>query len=458
MATTLAHLRNAIPQCIRWNRPTKLRSLCAVTISVHYTEELEHALPNRNHFDRWIIVTAPDDLRTQNFCKKHGLECIISMRLKEGGTFNKGKAINDGIAELRNADWILLIDSDIILPEDFRDVLHAQLLDRKALYSLQRVLCSNAAALQKYRTNPSIAIREVSLLALWSTHAAYDPSICDDLLRASVPFIGYFQLFHASTGLRYPEQYPTAGDSDLEFMEYFPSTRRRLLPLECAHLGMPFKYHEGRKEESPVRFLAIGACNGLIEWRGIGCPNTTDGDTIYRRVRDDGWQGVLVEPNPVMFQELRRTYDGIEGIMLEHTAVAEKSGTRDFFVCHGNPLISSFSLDHIRKHDAWCKEHWMSTVERISVRCMTVEEILEKHHMRNIDVLHVDAEGYDGTILQSIDWGKIRPASVYYEHLHLHAEERDACTRMLSNKGYTVIDANPWNTLAQLPGCALRHC
>jgi hypothetical protein len=130
---------------------------------------------------------------------------------------------------------------------------------------------------------------------------------------------------------------------------------------------------------------------------------------------------------------------------------------KEFFVCHANPLISSFSLDHIRKHDEQFQTLWAKSVEKIQVPCMTVEELLQKHDMDYADVLHVDAEGYDGAILRSIDWSRLRPQSVYFEHMHLSQEEREACVHMLQSHGYSVIDANPWNTLAQLPGCVLHH-
>jgi FkbM family methyltransferase len=454
---TLTCVRSVVRRFFHPQSPARLRSLCAVTISVHYTEELRHTLENRKHFDRWIIVTAPEDLRTQEFCKRNGLECIVSERLREGGGFNKGKAINDGIAALHTDDWVLLLDSDIVLPEDFRSQLSTRTLDRRKLYSIPRVLCSNSAALRNYQRNPEQPIREVSLLALWPVHAAYDPSIRDDLLRANVPFIGYFQMFHASTGHTYPEHYPTAGDSDLAFMEHFSSAHREVLPMECAHVGLPFRHHGGRAPCRPVRFLAIGACNGLIEWRGVGLPRTTDGDTMYRHVVEDGWRGILVEPNPVMFRELQKTYEGVDGVILEQAAIAESSGMRDFYVCHGNPLISSFDLGHIRKHDGWCNERWEQSTQRITVPCMTVEEVLRKHDMAEIDVLHIDAEGHDARILQSVNLSKTRPTSIYFEHLHMTEQERNLCVELLAKHGYTVTDANPWNTLAQLPGCTLWH-
>lgn len=133
----------------------------AVTVCLNYSHILEQCISNKNHFDKWIIVTSEDDILTQNMCKKYNLECVISKRIHESGEYifthprlktqhglkpakaffekaplAKGKAINDGLEKCNISDWIVHIDADILLPENFREHIKNEILDKNSLYGL----------------------------------------------------------------------------------------------------------------------------------------------------------------------------------------------------------------------------------------------------------------------------------------------------------------------------------
>jgi FkbM family methyltransferase len=172
---------------------------------------------------------------------------------------------------------------------------------------------------------------------------------------------------------------------------------------------------------------------------------------------------VLVEPVASYFEQLRATYAGLTTVRLENVAIAESDGDRDLFrlgvspTDHGQPewLAQLGSLRQDRMTELWNRYeqalfdregrtddlrgfwHAHRTVER--VRCMTIHQLLERHGISQLDLLQIDAEGYDYSILKTIDFGRIRPRFVNYERVLLHDDE-PACRAMMTAAGYALFD------------------
>jgi hypothetical protein len=152
-----------------------------ITICVDYADYLEHTLPYiKNHFDKFVVVTTEKDLATQKVCDDNGIEFVITNRLYEDDAkFNKGKGLNDGFKKLSKSDWIVVLDSDIILKSDFRDKINSELhlLNKEVLYGTKRM---------KFRYYEDyIKWKETGETKMWEG----DPVICS----------GFFQLFNANS-------------------------------------------------------------------------------------------------------------------------------------------------------------------------------------------------------------------------------------------------------------------
>ncbi len=212
-------------------RGTFLRRLEGVVVCVRYGDYLSWSLPeNIRLFDRLTVVTAPDDTLSQSIAERYGATVVTSERFRDGGAvFNKGRMLNDGLKALRLDDWLLVFDSDILLPKTLRMHLQNRQLRPDSLYYSIRL---NAPETDTEN---------------WLTSFESDPG-----LRASLSFDrpganrmpwGYFQLFHAPscppshTGEPlYSEQFPNAGDVDYEFQARWPAERKILLPEAVIHL------------------------------------------------------------------------------------------------------------------------------------------------------------------------------------------------------------------------------
>lgn len=135
-------------------RAARIKTLSAVTVCVDYSQYLEITAENRSQFDRWIVVTTREDRETQEVCRKHDLDVVLTERLHQNGDpFNKGKAINDGLDALAKSDWIVLLDADILLPDNFREAVERNDLRADHIYTCKyRGLCRDLAAAGRLKT------------------------------------------------------------------------------------------------------------------------------------------------------------------------------------------------------------------------------------------------------------------------------------------------------------------
>lgn len=199
----------------------------AVTVSIDFGDYLSETLPrNRQFFDRFVIVTSFDDLRSRELAAEYDCDLFLTKRHLDEGKFNKGKAINDGLELCRGQNWICHLDADIVLPDNLRDLLWPSILEKKlgsrnerTVFGIHRMMCNTKDDWRYYLDTGSTDRFELE---------------ADRKDQIHLP-VGFFQLWHSSKKAKYPENHITAGSSDLEFSRQF--SIRRHLPIICTHLS-----------------------------------------------------------------------------------------------------------------------------------------------------------------------------------------------------------------------------
>jgi FkbM family methyltransferase len=170
---------------------------------------------------------------------------------------------------------------------------------------------------------------------------------------------------------------------------------------------------------------------------------------------------VFVEPVKEYFDCLREAYAGLPCVHFDNVAIAETRGHRDFYrlaadpVAHGYPSwlsgLGSLRADRMtRLWEGYEKEHGKEAYDDIRrfymkrrvvepASCITFQDLVDRHGISDIDLLQIDAEGYDYRILQTVDFERIRPSFVNYERVLLQDEE-PACRQMMTRAGYALAD------------------
>lgn len=206
-----------------------MKTIEAVVICYNYSDFLEVTLPhNLNCVDRLVVVTHPSDKHTQRLCDKYSVDCIkTEVFHDDNDRFNKGRAINLGLQNLRHDGWLLHIDADILLPPRFHHALHMAKLDKTKLYGCDRLNSKSYENWERYKhkTVPQHAWRfmvnpqEEFPLGSRLVHLEY--GYCP---------IGYFQLWSSSVRRQYPIVCGSAEHSDVLFAVQWPRQDRILLP------------------------------------------------------------------------------------------------------------------------------------------------------------------------------------------------------------------------------------
>lgn len=88
-------------------------------------------------------------------------------------------------------------------------------------------------------------------------------------------------------------------------------------------------------------------------------------------------------------------------------------------------------------------------IEETYIETKTLDGIIDEAGIRP-DVLVIDTEGYDAKILASLDLSAHPPSIIYYEVVHLDAEEAAGAIRLLKGAAYIVL-SNSFNAVAVRP-------
>jgi hypothetical protein len=189
--------------------------IIAVTVSVNYSDILEHMIiQNIQFLKKWFIVTAPEDKKTIDLLEnyKHKITVLIYDGFYiNNHKFNKGGAIKcaqDYIDLHFKDENILILDSDIYLPDDFTKQL-PPIVEPHTLYGVSE------------------------RIDYW-TLDDFNKCIKPHVYSCAKFFVGFFQLYKQNAKYKY-EECEDCGGCDNIFRELF--NKKQLLEISVKHLG-----------------------------------------------------------------------------------------------------------------------------------------------------------------------------------------------------------------------------
>lgn len=222
----------------------------------------------------------------------------------------------------------------------------------------------------------------------------------------------------------------------------FRKIRRRLFPIRdiTAHLEAVLKTHSG------VFFVQVGSNDGK------------HGDPLHPLItRQKGWRGIFIEPVPYAFEGLRNNYRNEARFIFENVAISSKREKRPFYYVSKEAInelgeelplwydqLGSFDKDHIGKHLEGRLEPYK---KRVDIDCVPLRDLFDKHELQQVDLLHIDTEGFDYEVLKQFDFDQYRPLAILYENKHLSNADAASAEMMLLDAGYKIY-TYPSDTLA----------
>jgi FkbM family methyltransferase len=178
----------------------------------------------------------------------------------------------------------------------------------------------------------------------------------------------------------------------------------------------------------------------------VGSNDAAHDDPIADFVLGCGWQGLMIEPVPYVYERLCRRHRFNPRLRFANLAIGAQETQRSFYCLE--PLadppspyydqLGSFSRAHIEKHERFIpgiSRH----IREIEVLVRPLTAVLRDHALTHIELLHVDAEGADDEVLRSLDFGYCTPDLLLFEHGHLTRAGYEDCWRWLSARGYRLL-------------------
>jgi hypothetical protein len=104
--------------------------------------------------------------------------------------------------------------------------------------------------------------------------------------------------------------------------------------------------------------------------------------------------------------------------------------------------VASFFREHIERHGK--KPH---EIERITVPCRSLSSLVAELGLTKIDLLQIDAEGFDAAVVRMALKMPVRPDCINFEHMHLCRADRQPLFDLLKTNGY-LLGYDAWNILA----------
>ncbi len=154
----------------------------------------------------------------------------------------------------------------------------------------------------------------------------------------------------------------------------------------------------------------------------------------------EGWNGILVEPLPLPFQQLQSIYRGWNNVKTLCLAASDETGEATLFIGSDGEIGMGSTL-------CTDQNEWFDTQrseQSITVKTDTLTNILsDSDRPQNFGLLLVDAEGMDYEVLLGLDFSLWRPEIIVSEEYPINRQKQIDKYSLLVNNDYllyTVIE------------------
>jgi FkbM family methyltransferase len=162
------------------------------------------------------------------------------------------------------------------------------------------------------------------------------------------------------------------------------------------------------------------------------------------------WRTLLVEAYPENYKKMvknRPDAINLQGAMC-------KGGGTVKFQTSNNGAAGGVAQDMSGKH----KERWTDASSGVvEVQCMLLSDVLRDFYMTHVDLLFLDVEGGELTVLQTIAWQKIRIDIIVVEKDPQSKEKNEAIHKFLKALGYirplSMLDHCMKKQVGRVPMC-----
>ena len=175
----------------------------------------------------------------------------------------------------------------------------------------------------------------------------------------------------------------------------------------------------------------------------IGANDGQNFDELKNHIKEKNYNCLLVEPIKQHFIKLKEYYKTEKNFKFENSAISPKKNS--FFIyCvnekylnnYGSHItaINSFDKNHLIKHGV---NH--NHLHKVKVNSISFAELIKKHNFNEIDLIYVDAEGYDAEIVSEFLDIYNSNAIIIFEYIHTKIDNLKILLHKLDKKDYKYM-------------------
>ncbi len=155
---------------------------------------------------------------------------------------------------------------------------------------------------------------------------------------------------------------------------------------------------------------------------------------------------IFVEPIKSNFEELKKNYSNQKNLYFENYAISVKNEINQLYTVKNSKLkfyddhvvgITSFNKNHLIRHGIKKKD-----IIKVDVQSISMKDLMKKYSIQTLDLIMIDAEGYDGMIvIDFLNIDLVRPI-IIFEYIHIENSIFEKCLSLLNEKNYIFFKIN----------------
>ncbi|XP_059484884.1 uncharacterized protein LOC132202164 isoform X2 [Neocloeon triangulifer] len=213
---------------------------------------------------------------------------------------------------------------------------------------------------------------------------------------------------------------------------------RKSLLVTPAPLSSPYNLNEPQilsqskhqLEEKVARVLKNKTRGFFIECGALD--GETRSNTLWLE-RSLGWQGLLVEADPLNFQMVQKK--GRKAWLAPTCLSTER-----------RPIMVSFDQNfNTGKIDKLAQNFKDTKIEKPVIFCTPITTLMLALNISKVDYFSLDIEGSEFEVLRTIDFEKFEISTLTVEHQHLNQSGKADMKKYMEDRGYQIVEPNYWD-------------
>ena len=189
----------------------------------------------------------------------------------------------------------------------------------------------------------------------------------------------------------------------------------------------------------------------------IGANDGITNDPIHKFIKRDRWKGVLLEPQSAVFNlYLKKIYQKNEGLTPICAGIGETDGFQTLYKIAFSDQrwatgLASFSKEKVEELfengivEKNCRQFGIpipqNPEDRIigeEVEIISPQTLQKRFKISSIDLLQIDAEGFDLEVIRIFDIPKSLPKAIIFENVNHSKVELESSYELLKSSGYKL--------------------